>query len=60
MSTYTLDVCYPEEKMQKSAHIMKARELKQYADRVPVNLCVVARFFTPLQGVGYNEIYKDV
>jgi len=38
---------------------MALRAEKRYADRVPVNFCAAPRFFTPIFGMEYNEIFWD-
>ena len=53
------DINYDNEKMRKSRLRMEKRSTRKYADRVPVNFCIVPRYFTPIFGIEYNEIFKD-
>lgn len=56
---FTLDIDYPLEKMALSRKRMEIRPSYQYLDRVPINYCVVPRFFTPLFGLRYIDFFKD-
>lgn len=56
---FHLKIDYPFEKMELSRKRMEARGSFKYADRVPVNFCVVPRFFTRIFNIEYNEIFKD-
>ena len=38
---------------------MQARDLGTYADRVPVGLCIVARYFAHALGLDYDEFVRD-
>jgi len=57
---FTLDIDFPLERAEASRHRMDARYRYSVADRVPVGFCVVPRFFTPLFGISYREIFRDV
>lgn len=56
---FTLKIDYPFEKMEKSKRRMEARPYYKYYDRVPVNFCIVPRYFTRVFGIDYCEIFKD-
>ena len=57
----TLHVDYPAEKISRSkAHIEAHRPGRPVqGDRVPVNFCLVPRFFAPIFDIDYEEIYRD-
>ena len=57
---FELDIDYPLEKMEQSRKRMEARPRYQYIDRVPVNYCIVARYFAPIFGLRYIDFFKDV
>lgn len=57
---FNIDIDYSLEKAAKNQARMAARAQFAYVDRVPVGFCVVPRFFTPLFGIPYKEIFKDV
>ncbi len=56
---FEINIDYPYEKMELSRKRMEARQNFQYVDRVPVNYCVVPRFFAPLFGLRYIDFFKD-
>lgn len=56
---YSLNINYSIEKMEKSKKRMDAYPTYKYYDRVPVNFCVVPRYFTNAFGINYCEIFKD-
>ena len=56
---FEISVDYPQEKMDLSRKRMEARKSFQYVDRVPVNYCIVARYFAPLFGLRYLDFFKD-
>ena len=56
---FSLDINYSPEKMENSKKRMEARPYFKYHDRVPVNFCIVARYFTKAFGIDYNDIFKD-
>ena len=56
---FELNIDYPLEKMTMSRQRMEARLRREYVDRVPINYCVVPRFFTPLFGLPYLDFFKD-
>jgi hypothetical protein len=56
---FELNVDYPLEKMALSRQRMEARPHFRYIDRVPVNYCIVARYFAPLFGLRYIDFFKD-
>lgn len=57
---FELDIKYSPQKMKMSRKRMEARADFKYYDRVPVNFCVVARYFAPIFDIKYSEIFKDV
>ncbi len=56
---FEINIDYPFEKMGLSRKRMEARSHFRYVDRVPINYCIVPRFFTPLFGVRYIDFFKD-
>jgi hypothetical protein len=56
---FEINIDYPLEKMELSRRRMDAWNRFRYIDRVPVNYCVVARFFAPLFGLRYIDFFKD-
>lgn len=57
---FTLNIDYPVEKMAQNRRRMEARQSYEYVDRVPVGFCLAPRYFTPIFGIPYKEIFKDV
>jgi hypothetical protein len=57
--SFSLEIDYPIERMEQNRKRAKARQSYDYHDRVPVAFCFVPRFFTPIFGIPYNEIFKD-
>lgn len=57
---YELDIDYPVDEVRLSAKRMEARARYEVVDRVPVGFCLVARYFTPIFGIPYREIFRDV
>jgi hypothetical protein len=45
--------------MDLSRKRMEARNDFRYVDRVPVNYCVVPRYFAPVFGLRYLDFFKD-
>ena len=56
---FSLDIDYPLEEMEHSRKRVEARASYQYVDRVPVGFCLVPRYFAPILGVPYGELFKD-
>ncbi len=56
---FEINIDYPLEKMELSRQRMEAWRNFRYIDRVPVNYCIVARFFAPLFGLRYIDFFKD-
>lgn len=56
---FEVSIDYPLEKMALSQKRLDARSAYQAIDRVPVNYCVVARFFAPIFGLRYIDFFKD-
>ena len=59
MLSFELTIDYPEEKMELSRKRMEARLDFQIIDRVPVNYCVVPRYFAPIFDLPYLDFFKD-
>jgi len=57
---FRVNIDYPPEKMERSRKRMETRRSFRYADRVPVQYCVVPRFFAPLFGLRYIDYFRDV
>jgi hypothetical protein len=55
-----INIDYPVEKMERNRKRMEARNRYEYVDRVPVGFCLVARYFTPIFGIPYSTIFKNV
>jgi uroporphyrinogen-III decarboxylase len=56
---FELEIDYPLEKMELSRRRMEASAEFRYADRVPVGLCLVPRYFTPIFGIPYSAIFAS-
>ena len=56
---FEIDIDYPLEKMEHSRLRLSAHRQFHIADRVPINYCVVARYFTPIFGLRYLDFFKD-
>ena len=56
---FEINIDYPLEKMELSRKRLEARSKFRYVDRVPVNYCVVPRYFAPLFGLRYIDFFKD-
>jgi Uroporphyrinogen decarboxylase (URO-D) len=56
---FEINVDYPVQKMEASRRRMEARKAFRYIDRVPVNYCIVPRYFAPVFGVRYIDVFKD-
>ncbi len=57
---FELDIDYSPDEMAASRARMQARAERRYVDRVPVNYCVVPRYFAPIFGVPYLDLFGDV
>ena len=56
---FEINIDYPIEKIELSRRRMEARSRFRILDRVPVNYCIVPRFFAPLFGLRYIDFFKD-
>jgi len=56
---FEINIDYPLEKMELSRERMEARYHFRYHDRVPVNYCVVPRYFAPIHDLPYLDFFKD-
>jgi len=57
---FTININYPVEKMEASRRRLEARADFEYVDRVPVSFCLVPRFFAPLFGMRYRDLFRDL
>lgn len=56
---FEINIDYPVEKMARSRERLEARRQFRYIDRVPVNYCVVPRYFAPIFGLRYLDFFCD-
>lgn len=56
---FEINIDYPAEKMELSRKRLEARSSFRYVDRVPVNYCIVPRYFAPLFNLRYIDFFKD-
>lgn len=56
---FEINIDYPLEKMEQNRRRMEARTQFRYIDRVPINYCVVPRFFAPVFDLPYLDFFKD-
>ena len=56
---FHMDIDCPEEQMRLRRARIQARNAFGQPDRTPVGFCLVPRFFTPLFGIPYCEIFRD-
>lgn len=56
---FEINIDYPLEKMEMSRKRLEARGKFQIVDRVPVNYCVVPRYFAAEFGLRYLDYFKD-
>ena len=54
-----INIDYPVEEMEKSSARIGAFRSFSRPDRVPVNFCVVPRYFTKQLGIQYSDIFKS-
>ena len=57
---FEIDIDYPLEEMEFSRKRMEARLNRRYFDRIPINYCVVPRYFAPIFSLPYLDYFKDV
>ena len=57
---FELNIDYSPDKMERSRKRMEAWQKFRYVDRVPVQYCVVPRYFAPLFNLRYLDFFKDV
>lgn len=57
---FTVNIDYPVEKMEATKRRLDLRPSYAYADRVPVLFCLVPRYFAPIFGMRYSDLFKDV
>jgi hypothetical protein len=56
---FEISIDYPQEKMELSRQRMAMRSGFRYVDRVPVNYCLVPRYFAPIFGLRYIDFFAD-
>lgn len=56
---FELNIDYPVEKMEMSRKRLAAWQKYRYVDRVPVQYCVVPRYFAPLFNLRYRDLFTD-
>jgi len=56
---FELNIDYPPEKMEMSRRRLEAWKRYRYVDRVPVQYCVVPRYFAPLHKLRYIDFFKE-
>ncbi len=56
---FSLDIDYSPDRFEQNRKRMEARAAYEYADRVPVAFCVVPRYFAPVFGVRYRDLFAD-
>jgi uroporphyrinogen-III decarboxylase len=56
---FEINIDYSPEKMDLSRKRIDARNDFRYVDRVPVNYCVVPRYFAPMFRLRYLDFFKD-
>jgi uroporphyrinogen-III decarboxylase len=57
---FDINIDYPVEKMALSRRRLEARPHFRYVDRVPVNYCIVPRYFAPVFKLRYIDFFKNV
>lgn len=57
---FEINIDYPVKKMEQSRKRLEAWQKFRYVDRVPVQYCVVARYFAPVFKLRYIDFFKDV
>ena len=57
---FAINIDYAPEEMALSRERMEARSHFRYVDRVPVNYCVVPRYFATEFGLRYLDFFRDV
>lgn len=56
---FEIEIDYASEKMEQSRARLAARTRFEVIDRVPINYCIVARFFAPIFGFRYIDFFRD-
>jgi len=56
---FSISIDCPPERMKASRRRMEAVASFRYADRVPVSLCLLPRYFAPIFGLTYRDFFKD-
>ncbi|MHB0997968.1 MAG: uroporphyrinogen decarboxylase family protein [Armatimonadota bacterium] len=57
---FNINIDYPLEKMELNRKRIEARGSFKYFDRTPVMFCVVPRYFAPIFGMTYGDLFSDV
>jgi hypothetical protein len=57
---FEIDIDYAPEKMEANRKRMKAYADFRISGRMPVGFCIVPRFFTPVFGMQYKDLFSSV
>lgn len=60
MARFSIRIDHPLEEIRRTALRCRASARRGYADRVPVSFCITPRVWTPIAGIPYGEIFRDV
>ncbi len=55
---HSIQIDFPIDEMERRQNRLDARLRFDTIDRTPVGFCLVARFFTPIFGINYQEFFK--
>lgn len=57
---FEIDIDYAPEKMEANRRRMEDYADLRISDRVPVGFCIVPRFFAPIFGMQYHDLFSNV
>ena len=60
MARFTIRIDHPIDEIRRTALRGRASAQRGYADRVPVSFCITPRIWTPVAGIPYGELFRDV
>lgn len=60
MARFSLRIAYPLDELRRTAERNRASVHRGYADRVPVGFCITPRIWTPVAGIPYGDLFRDV
>lgn len=60
MARFSIRIDHPIEEIRRTALRSRASARREYADRVPVSFCITPRIWTPVAGIPYGELFRDV